>query len=155
MKRRGRECAGSNRRRGEDADLYGWPDSEEAGTFGDHFGWCLRSRDDYRPGSDPNSPNSIFLVWTTDVKASSQASCGVVSGGPYTYASPTVNPVKTGGDDYYGVTAHSLAVVVPSTNTSSTAYFCRLVAVDSSGNSVTSGEVSTGRRRRSATHHLR
>jgi hypothetical protein len=90
-----------------------------------------------------NSPNSINLVWTTSNKASSQASCGTVSGGPYPYASPTVDPVKP-GDDYYGVTSHSLAVVVPATNTSGTAYFCRTVSVDSSGGSVTSAEVSSG-----------
>jgi hypothetical protein len=53
----------------------------------------------------PNSPNSILLVWTTDVQASF---CGVVAGSPYSYASPTVDPVKTGGDDC-GATAHSLA----------------------------------------------
>jgi hypothetical protein len=92
----------------------------------------------------PNSPNSILLVWTTDVKASSQASCGVVSGGPYLYSSPIVDPVKSGGDDYYGVTAHSLAVIVPVTNTGGSAYFCRVVSVDSSGRSATSEEVGSG-----------
>jgi hypothetical protein len=50
------------------------------------------------------------LVWTTDAKASSQASCRVVSGGPDTTSiTPTVDQVKTGGEDYYDVTAHSLA----------------------------------------------
>jgi hypothetical protein len=82
--------------------------------------------------------NSVLLTWTTGTKQSSQGSCGTVSGGPYSYATPVVDAVKA-GDTYYGVTSHSIAVVVPNP---STTYYCFASSVDTSGTTTISYETT-------------
>lgn len=89
------------------------------------------------------SPNSIRLTWTTSAAANTRAYCGTASGGPYHFYTGVSDVIKR-SDAFYGVTAHAISVPVPTTNTSSTAYYCVGVSYDASGNAVITPEVHAG-----------
>jgi hypothetical protein len=89
-----------------------------------------------------NSPNSLLCSWITTTVSDSQVSCGVSSGN-YSYSTPVVNVVKF-HDPYYGVTSHSVAITVPTTNTNPRAYFCVATSRNTSFSSHTTEETTAG-----------
>ncbi|HXB72492.1 MAG TPA: LamG domain-containing protein [Candidatus Acidoferrales bacterium] len=90
-----------------------------------------------------NSPSSLLLTWTTDVKSTSNINCGVVTGGPYTIAAggsvtPILHTATTGLGQ--GVLTHIVAVTgLPNP---STPYFCVPLSGQPGGLSATGAEVT-------------
>lgn len=77
-----------------------------------------------------SSTSTITLAWDTDVASSSQASCGLTTGGPYTTSSP---------NDTTPVFAHSATV---SGLAEGTLYYCVGLSTNTPGGTTTSSEVS-------------
>lgn len=85
-----------------------------------------------------NSQSSLVAKWTTSTPATSRVLCATTSGGPYTYFTPLLHPVKNGAA-FWGQTNHTVAITGLHT---ATQYYCVFQSIDVNGYWSTSSELS-------------